>query len=281
MSNKKLLHHSQHAKNQLNLYIHLFSRFYSLTNYIATPIFENAHLKISEITFSSPEFSPACRKISSFHLFILEIQSILESCDQTGHAHFWLCSPKHFSSTFILCECISTSKKSDCFIDLLWRYDWLKNPTMWLAKNILVQISGTKVFQIWDLWRNTTNDINFYYRTNLVKPDDKNNLKKPCFCHFWSIFPILGAKTHSRKSGSVMHNLIWISSTMPKFRQKLMMQFQEKTWTEEQTEGRKDGQTLFHRTLPATIGGIINCMEFCCHCFDLYYGDHHANIRCK
>ena len=26
-------------------------------------------------------------KISSFHQFILEIQSILESCDQTGHTH--------------------------------------------------------------------------------------------------------------------------------------------------------------------------------------------------
>ena len=100
-----------------------------------------------------------------------------------------------------------------------------------------------------------------------------NKLKKPCFGPFWSIFPILGAKKHSRKSGSVMHNFIWISSTMPKFRKKLMMQFQENTWTEEQPEGRKDGQTLFHRTLPATIGGIINCMEFCCHCFELYYGD--------
>ena len=30
-----------------------------------------------------------------------------------------------------------------------------------------------------------------------------------------------------------------------------MIQFQENAWT----EGRKDGQTLFHSTLPATAGG--------------------------
>ena len=38
-----------------------------------------------------------------------------------------------------------------------------------------------------------------------------------------------------------------------------MIQFKENTWTdgrmERQTEGRKDGQTLFYRTLPATAGG--------------------------
>ena len=34
-----------------------------------------------------------------------------------------------------------------------------------------------------------------------------------------------------------------------------MMQFQENAWTEGRTEGRKDGQTLFYRTLTATAGG--------------------------
>ena len=34
-----------------------------------------------------------------------------------------------------------------------------------------------------------------------------------------------------------------------------MIQFQEKAWTEGQTEGRKDRQTLFYRTLPTTAGG--------------------------
>ena len=34
------------------------------------------------------------QKISSFHLFILEVQPILESCNQNGHTHFWPCPSK-------------------------------------------------------------------------------------------------------------------------------------------------------------------------------------------
>ena len=54
-----------------------------------------------------------------------------------------------------------------------------------------------------------------------------------------------------------MHNFTWDSSNVPKFR-KLMTQFQENTWTdrtEGQTEGWKEGQNLFYRSLPATTGG--------------------------
>ena len=40
------------------------------------------------------------QKISSFHNFILEIQPILESCDQTGHTHFWPCPSKNFLINF-------------------------------------------------------------------------------------------------------------------------------------------------------------------------------------
>ena len=86
------------------------------------------------------------QKISSFHQFILEIQQILESRDQTGQTHFWPSEPKIFWSTFNLCEFVSTCKKSGYFIDLFWRYGWLKNPAIWLAENILAHISGTKIF---------------------------------------------------------------------------------------------------------------------------------------
>ena len=68
--------------------------------------------------------------LGSFHQFILEIQPISESHDQTGHTHFW---PR-------------PSKKSGYFIDLFWRYGWLKNPAISLAENILVHISGTRIF---------------------------------------------------------------------------------------------------------------------------------------
>ena len=37
----------------------------------------------------------------------------------------------------------------------------------------------------------------------------------------------------------------------------MIQQFQENAWAEGRTEGRKDGQTLFYRTLLATAGGPI------------------------
>ena len=37
----------------------------------------------------------------------------------------------------------------------------------------------------------------------------------------------------------------------------MIQKFQENAWAEGRTEGRKDGQTLFYRTLLATAGGPI------------------------
>ena len=63
-----------------------------------------------------------------------------------------------------------------------------------------------------------------------------------------------------------MHNFIRDSSTIPKFKKKLIIQFQEITRTDRRmdrrterwTKGQKDGQTLFHRALPATAGDPIS-----------------------
>ena len=38
-------------------------------------------------------------------------------------------------------------QKYGSFIDLFCRYGWLKNPAIWLGKNIMAQISGTKSSQ--------------------------------------------------------------------------------------------------------------------------------------
>ena len=54
---------------------------------LVTPIFGHTHPEISEITFSFSQSPPALKK-SVHYQFILEILSILESCDQTGHTHF-------------------------------------------------------------------------------------------------------------------------------------------------------------------------------------------------
>ena len=52
------------------------------------------------------------QNVSLFHLFILKVQSILESHYQTGYTHFWLCSFKKFPSLFNLLEFVPASKKS-------------------------------------------------------------------------------------------------------------------------------------------------------------------------
>ena len=67
---------------------------------MTTPNFDNIQPKIIAITFSFSEFAPACKKISSLHQLILEIQSILEYCDQPGHTHLWLSPPQNFLINF-------------------------------------------------------------------------------------------------------------------------------------------------------------------------------------
>ena len=59
-----------------------------------------------------------------------------------------------------------------------------------------------------------------------------------------------------------MHNITWATKSQKKtdeFQKKLMSQSQENLWTEGWKDGRKGrrkkGQTLIHRTLPATAGG--------------------------
>ena len=106
--------------------------------------------------------------------------------------------------------------------------------------------------QISDLCRNTANNIDFHYRTNSVKINDKifqYIQRKPVFGPFLSHFPIFGAKRFfSGKPGSVMHNFTWVSSTMPKFRKT------NDTILRKRLDRRKDRQTLLHRTLPANAG---------------------------
>ena len=58
------------------------------------------------------------QNVSWFHLFILEIQPILESRDNIGHTHFWACPTKKNWLTFNFCELASTCKELGYLIDL-------------------------------------------------------------------------------------------------------------------------------------------------------------------
>ena len=69
---------------------------------MTTPIFDQAHPKTIETAFCFPKFAPPRKKIRSFHQFILEIQPILESHDQTNHPHFWPSQCKKFFDQLLI-----------------------------------------------------------------------------------------------------------------------------------------------------------------------------------
>ena len=59
------------------------------------------------------------QRISLFHLFILQIQSVLQSCHQIGHSRFWLCLCQ---SSFYLHKFVTSCKKSVSSICSFLRY---------------------------------------------------------------------------------------------------------------------------------------------------------------
>ena len=78
------------------------------------------------------------------------------------------------------------------------------------------------------------------------------------FLQFW------GVKKIFLENPADTHNFIWVSSIMPKFRKNYRYKDTiprkcPDRWKGRRKngrmEGQKDGQTLFHRTLPANAGG--------------------------
>ena len=132
------------------------------------PISDHTNPKIIKITFSFPNFAPEC-KISVHSIYSFWRYNQLQSpITRLATPIFDNAHLKKFWSAFNLCELALTCKKSGHFIDLFWRYGWLLNPAIWLAKNILAHTSG-----IWDLYKNTANNISFHYRINSVKINDQ------------------------------------------------------------------------------------------------------------
>ena len=63
--------------------------FFSPVTRLVTPIFDHAHPKMFWSAFNFCDHVLICKKsVHIFHLFILQIQSILESHHQTSHIHF-------------------------------------------------------------------------------------------------------------------------------------------------------------------------------------------------
>ena len=228
-------------------------------------LFNEAHPKIIKSTLSFPEFVTACTKsvysISSslrydqfltiptqktsdqllifvklhqhvkslFYLFILQIQSIIESCNQISLTHFLLFPPKNFQSPFNLSKFVPACKKSVNSTCSFLRYTQFQIPKTRLgtpifdyaqpkyreifdellifvnlyqqAKNEAVssicsaELVNLKMLQsreqnfsqIWDLCKNTGNNINCHHRIQKIL--------------FLAQFPQWGKKCFSKKFG--------------------------------------------------------------------------------
>ena len=153
-------------------------------------------------------------KISLFHLFILQIESILESHHMTGHIHFWPHQPQNFQCPFNLHEFVPACKKSvnswdtvnlrvqrPDLLNLLWRNSSFRNYAIWLAESILAYISGTRFFPKYRIYAGTQQIINIFIIEQIqwkLMTKFFFKFKKPIF----GPFPhILGLKKFFNKIG--------------------------------------------------------------------------------
>ena len=98
--------------------------------------------------------------------------------------------------------------------------DWLKSPTIWLAKSILGHISGTRIFRIWYLFKHTGITIIQTFIIDQIKKKLKNWEKKLNFpIHSKNprlrlFSPFLHQNIIFKKYGTVMHNTTWSPNTI-------------------------------------------------------------------
>ena len=137
-------------------------------------------------------------------------QSILESCDDAGHTHFWqMHSQKKFDQLFIFLH-VSTCKKSvysiSSFIQL--RYNEFQSPQTKLATSIFDHAQ----------WKNFWSAFNFYKLYQHAKIEADSSI-----C-----------------SGEMVDLKILVSSYTVTILRNLMNQFQENTPTDSRMEGWTD-----------------------------------------
>ena len=84
--------------------------FYSSMTRLVTPIFDHGHPIHFWSAFNCYESAWTWQK-SVFHLFILQIELILETHHMTGHMHFWH-QPLNFQRSFNLHEFVPACKRS-------------------------------------------------------------------------------------------------------------------------------------------------------------------------
>ena len=140
---------------------------------MATPNFDHIHPKIIEITFSFPEFAPARKKlVHSINSFMRYTVSFRVMWPSWPHPSLTMHNPQFFDQLLIYVnlyqhvknQAISLICSGDKVDKKILQSDWLR--AFW-------PISQEQTFsQIWDMCRNTANNVNFHHRSNSVKCND-------------------------------------------------------------------------------------------------------------
>ena len=104
-------------------------------------------------------------KISLFHQFILEIQSILNYVTRLVTPTFDHSHTKFFDQLLIYGNLYQHAK--NLTISPFGLEIWLIKIWLWYFD---LYLKNKKNSQIWDLWRNTANNLNFHQRKNSVNP---------------------------------------------------------------------------------------------------------------
>ena len=165
------MHHNQPTKKTaqfINLYLR-YSRFYGLINLMAKSTFHHPTPKVK----SFPEFAPAFK-----YQLIPSIFFFFFFWDAVNFRVPWPERPQHvntkmFWETFNLRGFVSACKESGYFIDLFWRYGWLKNPKILLAKNILTYLRNKNFLKYCFFMQGHRKQI-FHYRRNSEKANDQS-----------------------------------------------------------------------------------------------------------
>ena len=132
----------------------------------AIAVFYN-HPKITKATFRFPEFVPTCKK----SVYSINWDTILEFYDQSGHTHFLTAKTSIFLNQLL--ASISACNKSSCFIIMFQRYKQFLKFCNLIDQEHFGSNIRNHISQIWDLWRNKVENINFHYTQNPEKINDQ------------------------------------------------------------------------------------------------------------
>ena len=160
---------------------------------MVTPIFDQAHPKITESVFSFPEFAPACKNhfIPSIHSWEKDNFRVLRP--DWPRLFFTIPNQNCFDQPLIYAN-LYNHAKNQAYVDLFWWYGWLKILQSDWLRTFWPKSQEQNFSHIWDLSRNNANSLNFHYRTNSVKIFNK--FKDPCF---WPIFGSFSQKLFFQK----------------------------------------------------------------------------------